>query len=232
MDSKKTLYLDEIDRFAKVDQAYWLELIRASERGEPNAPRRILASTNCDLDALSRAGQFDQELAHCLLRFVVTIPTLRERAEDFGSLVEHLSVSVSARMGRRRVTFSASALRLLQAQPWPGNVAQLHSIIEKLIAFAADGHVTKRCVISVLTDCPGSIDALRHSATERQRDALIAMLDATGGNLAEAARRMKMSRGAVIYRAQKFGLLGQRIRTDRPPRRARSSRAIDPAFDS
>jgi transcriptional regulator with GAF, ATPase, and Fis domain len=48
----------------------------------------------------------------------------------------------------------------------------------------------------------------------RQRDELIAMLDATGGNLAEAARRMSMSRGAIIYRAQKFGLLAKRLRAD------------------
>jgi transcriptional regulator with GAF, ATPase, and Fis domain len=46
----------------------------------------------------------------------------------------------------------------------------------------------------------------------RQRDELLAMLDSTGGNLAEAARRMEMSRGAVIYRAQKFGLLARRLR--------------------
>jgi transcriptional regulator with GAF, ATPase, and Fis domain len=44
-----------------------------------------------------------------------------------------------------------------------------------------------------------------------QRDELLSILDSTGGNLAEAARRMNLSRGAVIYRAQKFGLLARRV---------------------
>jgi transcriptional regulator with GAF, ATPase, and Fis domain len=59
---------------------------------------------------------------------------------------------------------------------------------------------------------PASIVSLRHEAMRRQREELITTLDATGGNLAEAARRLGMSRGAVIYRAQKFGLLAKRVR--------------------
>jgi transcriptional regulator of acetoin/glycerol metabolism len=108
------------------------------------------------------------------------------------------------------VVFTAPAVKLLQEQPWPGNVAQLANVIEKLVAFSADGLVTRRGVSCVLAESPATIPSLRQGALRRQRDELVATLDATGGNLAEAARRLSMSRGAVIYRAQKFGLLAKR----------------------
>ena len=48
---------------------------------------------------------------------------------------------------------------------------------------------------------------MRHARTRRQREELLRLIDETGGNLAEVARRLEMSRGGVIYRAQKFGLM-------------------------
>ena len=210
--SRKIVYLEEIEKFPLADQSYWLEVIRASEEGDVKAPRRILASTTCDLDALSRAIEFDPDLAHCLLRFVLVIPALRNRLNDMSILVDHLSRSIAFRIGRGRPTVSAPALKLLQAQPWPGNVAQLEGVIEKLIAFAPDSLITKQSVVSVLAECHGSVASLRQSAVQRQRNELVSVLDETGGNLAETARRLKMSRGAIIYRAQKFGLLSKRGR--------------------
>jgi DNA-binding NtrC family response regulator len=127
-------------------------------------------------------------------------------------LADSLSRRLSCRIGRAPVAFTAPALKLLQQQPWPGNVTQLAAVVEKLVAFSPDGLITKRLVSSILAESPASVASLRRDAVRRQRDELLAMLDSTGGNLAEAARRMEMSRGAVIYRAQKFGLLARRLR--------------------
>jgi transcriptional regulator of acetoin/glycerol metabolism len=91
-------------------------------------------------------------------------------------------------------------------------VSHLAAVVEKLVAFSPNGLVTRRIVSSILAESPASVDALRQVAQRRQRDELVGILDQTGGNLAEAARRMGMSRGAVIYRAQKFGLLAKQSR--------------------
>ena len=218
----KIVYLDEIDKFSKVDQAYWLERVRTSERGDPNSPRRVLASTTGDLDSLCRSTEFNADLAHCMLRFVIAVPPLRDRLADIPSLISHISMSIAARMGRRQPEFAASALKLLQSQSWPGNVAQLEGVLEKLVAFSPNSLIGKQSVITVLSESPGCVASLRQVAVQRQRDELVAVLDSTSGNLAEAARRMKMSRGAVIYRAQKFGLLSKRIRINSPRRGSRS----------
>src|SRR3989442_7468704 len=141
-DVSKTVYLDEIELHPRVDQAYWTERILESERAAANAPRRILVSTTSDLEGLSRRNEMDSKLAKTLLRFVVNIPPLRERSEDVIPLSQCLSLKASRQIGRPRVTFTGSALNLLQQQPWPGNVSQLAAVIEKLVAFSPNGLIT------------------------------------------------------------------------------------------
>ena len=211
-DASKTVFIDGLELHSRLDQAYWAQRILESEQSIGGAPRRVFASTTSDLELLLRRGEVDAKLAETVLRFVVNIPPLRERPEDVIPLAASLSHDLSRRIGRSHVTFTAPALKLLQQQPWPGNVAQLATAIEKLVAFSPDGLVTRRLVSSLIEETPASIVSLRQAASRRQRDELIAILDQTGGNLAEAARRMSMSRGAIIYRAQKFGLLAKRVR--------------------
>jgi len=211
-DVSKTVYLDNIELHSRSDQAYWNDRIRESEWSAESGPRRVFASTGSDLEMLVRRDEVDAKLAATLRRFVIHLPSLRERTEDVISLAESLGREISLRIGRTRATFTDSALHLLEQQPWLGNVSQLAMVIEKLVAFSPDGLITRRVVSSILAESPASVMALRRSARHHQREELLAMLDATGGNLAEAARRMNMSRGAVIYRAQKFGLLAKRVR--------------------
>lgn len=209
--ASKIVYIDQVELHSRADQAYWSERIIESELSRAGAPRRVLVSTSGDLEALSRRNELDAKLASLLHRFVVSIPPLRDRREDVIPLADNLSRRLSCRIGRAQVAFTAPALKLLQQQPWPGNVTQLAAVVEKLVAFSPDGLITKRLVSSILAESPASVASLRRDAVRRQRDELLAMLDSTGGNLAEAARRMGMSRGAVIYRAQKFGLLARRL---------------------
>ena len=210
-DVGKTVYLDDIERYSRADQAYWHDRIRDTESASRNASRRILVSTTADLLALVRKDEFDFDLANTLLRFVVTIPPLRERPEDLVPLCDALVRRISRKIGRSPACLTESAMDLLQKQAWPGNTSQLASVIEKLVAFSPDGLISNRTVSSLLAEAPASVVSLRQDALRRQRDELLSILDSTGGNLAEAARRMNLSRGAVIYRAQKFGLLARRV---------------------
>jgi len=83
----------------------------------------------------------------------------------------------------------------------------LAQVVEKLVAFSPSGDVTRERVREVLGESPDSVALLRHQRNQQQREELVALLESCGGNLAEVARRLEISRGAVIYRAQKHGLL-------------------------
>ena len=209
-DVGKVVYLDSVERLSLGDQHLWAQQIERTDREDAAAPRRILASTSADIAALARAGLFEAVLADRLAQFTVDLPPLRDRKEDISTLARALAGRVAARMGRARVLVTDPALQLLRMQAWPGNVRELEAVVERLVAYSQNGQITRSNVAAVFRECPSSVTALRVSAEKQQRDQLTELLSVTGGNLAEVGRRLGMSRGAVIYRAQKFGLLSKR----------------------
>jgi DNA-binding NtrC family response regulator len=203
-------YLHDIHGLTRAAQAYWLDRLDACRRGK--GPLRIYASTSEDLHALSRSGEFDSTLAARISRFAIELPPLRERIEDLAALSRALVEKAAVEMGRSQVRLTPPAIAALRCCAWPENLRGLQSTIEKLVAFAQKGRVTREDVHDVLNEGSTSVASLRLKTREQQRQELVSLLEESGGNLAEAARRINMSRGAVIYRAKKFGLLPDRLR--------------------
>jgi DNA-binding NtrC family response regulator len=208
-------FLDEIGRFSPAEQAHWFERLRAWD-AEAGAAPRVLASASEDLAERASASAFHPGLAERLQRFTILLPPLRERREDVAQLAPLIATRIGAAMGRPAVQLDRGALALLRAQQWPGNVRELAAILERLVAFSPDGAITRERVREVLGESPDSVDSLRLRREAQQREELIALLTACRGNLAEVGRRLGLSRGAVIYRAQKHGLL-PKPRPGRPP---------------
>jgi DNA-binding NtrC family response regulator len=200
-------YLDEVGGFTPAEQIHWFECLCESEGAEPGGAFRLFASTTEDISLRAREGSFHPVFAERLLRFQIPLAPLRERAGDIGLLASHLADRIGKAMGRERVRFDRSAVALLRSRAWPGNVRELAQVVEKLVAFSPTGDVTRERVREVLGEAPDSVTSLRHQRNRQQRKELVELLECCGGNLAEVARRMGVSRGAVIYRAQKHGLL-------------------------
>jgi DNA-binding NtrC family response regulator len=209
-DGRRAYYLEEVGRFAPAEQARWSELARRVEQGREDAPLRVFAASSIDLAGLVRSGDFDPVFATRLLRFTLDLPPLRERPEDVPDLARALADRAADRIGRRRVGLTAPAVHQLAAQSWPGNVRELATVVERLVAFCRGDRITRAEVAAVLDESPLGVVSSRRLRHRRQREELIALIDEAGGNLAEVARRLEMSRGGVIYRAQKFGLLPKR----------------------
>jgi DNA-binding NtrC family response regulator len=198
--------LDEVGRFSPAEQAHWFERVGATAV-DPAAAPRVFASASEDLTERAGAGAFHPGLAERLSRFTILLPPLRERLEDVAQLAPLIAARIGAAMGRPAVQLERGALALLRAQRWPGNVRQLAGVLERLVAFSPCGAITRERVREVLGESPDSVDSLRLRHEAQQREELVALLTACRGNLAEVGRRLGLSRGAVIYRAQKHGLL-------------------------
>ncbi|HEY8153148.1 MAG TPA: response regulator [Myxococcota bacterium] len=199
-------FLDEIGRFSAAEQAHWFERLRAAGAEAPGAPR-VIACASEDLAERASQGAFHPGLAEKLQRFAILLPPLRERLEDVAQLAPLLAARIGSAMGRPGVALDRGALALLREQQWPGNVRELAGVLERLVAFSARGVITRERVREVLGESRDSVDSLRLRREAQQREELVALLAACRGNLAEVARRQNLSRGAVIYRAQKHGLL-------------------------
>jgi DNA-binding NtrC family response regulator len=205
--AKGAVYLDEIGGFSRREQGRWARYAIECEKGEGKGRGRVIASTSENIEQMVRDGAFDAGLAQVLMRFTIDLPALRERVKDIPVLVESLAERIAKRMGRPSVVFSRGALRELQSATWLGNVRELAGAVEKLVAFAPRGRVDVSQVKAVLREAPTSVSSSRLARERAQEEELVRLIDETGGNLAEIGRRINMSRGAVIYRAQKFGLL-------------------------
>jgi DNA-binding NtrC family response regulator len=203
LDPRRSTLLEEVTHFTPVEQARWRDVLQ-SARG---VPASLYATSSEELAEAARCGAFDTALADALARFSIALPPLRERQGDLPELAAALAERACERLGRDSVAWSRPALRLLQAQSWPGNVRELAGAVERLVAFAGGARIERSHVEALFDESPRSVGAMRHARTRRQREELLRLIDETGGNLAEVARRLEMSRGGVIYRAQKFGLM-------------------------
>ncbi len=138
-----TLFLDEIAEMSPFMQVKLLRVLqeRCFERvgsGQTiSCDVRIIAATNRDLEVEVAAGRFRADLYYRLNVFPISLPPLRERAEDLPLLIEDLNLRLAAR-GFAPVTFSAAASAELAAHRWPGNVRELENLLERL-AVAASG---------------------------------------------------------------------------------------------
>jgi len=133
-----TLFLDEIATASLAVQEKILRVIEygSFERVGGNEAHhvdvRVIAATNADLPALAEEGRFRSDLLDRLAFDVVTVPALRERAEDIPLLAEHFARGMTRELGREVFQgFTAAALEQLMAYRWPGNVRELKNVVER-----------------------------------------------------------------------------------------------------
>ncbi|MEM8885255.1 MAG: sigma 54-interacting transcriptional regulator [Planctomycetota bacterium] len=211
-----TLFLDEIGEMSPTMQT---KLLRALQEGEvrkvgsttvEKVDVRVLSATNRDLRERVAEGAFREDLFYRLNVVGIRLPPLRERREDIEPLLQHFldQACIDARCEQKK--FSAAALKLLTAHSWPGNVRELQNEVKRLVALADD-------VIG-----PELLDNLRAGATKTpaasrgslagqtlkdlERQAIAETLKLTGGNKAETAKRLGISRRALYDKIEKYGL--------------------------
>jgi DNA-binding NtrC family response regulator len=138
-----TLFLDEI---GEIDPTIQSKLLRMLETGvfrrlggtkDLQANIRVVAATNRDLEAMSKAGEFRSDLYYRLSAFVIDTPPLRERRDDIPYLATHFiqNHNFSRRINKR---ISNEAIRRLTAYDWPGNVRELKNVVERAIILSRD----------------------------------------------------------------------------------------------
>jgi NtrC-family two-component system response regulator AlgB len=138
-----TVFLDEIGEISPGLQAKLLRFLqekrfeRVGETRTRIADVRIVAATNRGLEEEVKTGRFREDLLYRLNVVEVTVPPLRERAEDVLPLARRF-VAFFARQGRRQPPdLSVEAERVLLAYAWPGNVRELRNAIERALILAS-----------------------------------------------------------------------------------------------
>ncbi len=133
-----TLFLDEIATLSPAAQERLLRVVEYGELTRIGSNRvlkvdvRLVGATNEDLPSLVEAGRFRADLLDRLSFEVVTLPPLRERAEDIAVLASHFARRMAAELGWPRFPgFTKGVLEALESHSWPGNIRELKNTVER-----------------------------------------------------------------------------------------------------
>ena len=199
-----SLLLDEINRLAPDLQS---KLLRALEDkttrrlGATTSRRvdvRIIAATNAELASEVRDGGFREDLYYRLNVISLHLPALRERGDDVMLLAEAFVRKFSAQYGIPEPSLNADIRGTLLAHSWPGNVRELRNAIERALLLSPPGELSLSELTPAAAPAASSGDLpFPARLNDIVRAAARAMLDATGGNRSEAARRLGISRSRL-----------------------------------
>ena len=233
-----TLFLDEIGDMPMQAQTRLLRTLqsgrirRVGGRDEIAVDARIVAATNRDLVPMIAAGTFREDLYYRLNVVPITLPPLRERRDDIAALARHFLAQAAAE-GLPRRTLGASALALLERQPWRGNVRELRNVAYRLALMAREEVIDDEALAALLerdsrdatesspqadfaaavagflaAEPPGEGQLYDAALAAFERPLFAHALAATGGNQLRAARLLGINRNTLRKRLVELEMAG------------------------
>jgi two-component system response regulator AtoC len=220
-----TLFIDEIGDLPIGIQA---KILRALQSGDvqqvggktEHVDVRLIAATNRDLAAEAKAGRFREDLFYRLNVVPIRVPPLRERIEDIEPLVRTFITRYAERYGMGTVDIEDSLIDAMKTHAWPGNVRELENTVARLLALAPDDRLSLTLWRSLAEPTssqpngaggasgdPGPSHPLRARVESFERTIIADQFEAANKNQSETARRLGVSRPALIEKLHKYGLI-------------------------
>ena len=171
---------------------------------------RIVAATNRDLEHMVEEGSFRSDLYYRLNVFPITVPPLRDRAEDIPALANHFVTQCSRRMGRRPPVIPEAAVRALQEWNWPGNIRELQNVIERAVILSPDTTLVLP-LQDIQPRAPRTASSPKADMTfqDAERDTILRALRESAGVIAGpkgAAARLGLRRTTLQSKMRRLGI--------------------------
>ncbi len=217
-----TLFLDEIGDLGIALQSKLLRVLQEREFSPVGSDAvhsvdvRIIAATHRDLPQCVRDGTFREDLYYRLDVYTINVPPLRERLQDVPALASAFLADLLTEIDKPVQGFTAEALATLSHFAWPGNVRELRNAVERAL-------LSCRGELIDCKDLPGRLNegvavAANPESTapdtadldvwleERERNAILAALEASKGVQAQAARRLGITERSLWHRIKKLDI--------------------------
>ncbi|OHB87424.1 MAG: transcriptional regulator, partial [Planctomycetes bacterium RIFCSPHIGHO2_02_FULL_40_12] len=211
-----SLFLDEI---GEMNSHVQIKLLRVLETGRfervggertLESDVRIIAATNKDLDKEIEEGRFREDLYYRLNVINLKLPSLRERKEDIGLLIDSFLVKYSAKNKKDIKGFTSQSVKMLNNYNWPGNVRELENTIERAVVMA------KREFIEP-NNLPSNINVhsmktrretlhipLGSTMKEIEKKIILETLQTTKGSKSKAAKILGISTRKIEYKIKEW----------------------------
>jgi transcriptional regulator with PAS, ATPase and Fis domain len=217
--STGTIFLDEIGQMPPPLQPKLLRVLQEQEivRIGESVPRkidvRIIAATNQNLERMTEEGMFREDLYFRLAVVPVNIPPLRTRRDDIPLLLDHFFRRAKEKHGFQKLEMTREVGAVLSKYLFPGNVRELENLVERMVVLSDDNSLTLADVPDYITEPVQVFGNVKFelptdgiSLEEVESEIIRYALAKQNGNQSQAARYLGISRSALIYRMQKFGL--------------------------
>ena len=229
-----TLFLDEVGELPLPVQAKLLRALQSGEIQRVGTDTlitvdvRIVAATNRDLKQEVKEGRFRADLYHRLSVYPLPVPPLRERNNDYLLLAGYFLEKAQHQLGVAKLHIKQSAIDQLSLYEWPGNVRELEHVLSRaaLKAIAEQGRqqdivsidashlglqaesdsifIKEEVSASPLRNNPQQ--GLREQVDVYQHSLIMAALEQEQGNVAAAARRLKLDRSNLLRTMRRLGI--------------------------
>ncbi|HEX4651974.1 MAG TPA: sigma-54 dependent transcriptional regulator, partial [Granulicella sp.] len=223
-----TLFLDEAGEMSPAAQAKLLRVLaegkitRVGSTIARDVNVRVLVATHRNLLKEVEEGRFRQDLYYRLAIVPLTVPPLRERAEDIPELADYLLRQISSELKIGHCWLHPDVLRRLMSYSFPGNIRELRNLLERACILSNQSEIdwidlpepTAAQAATSRNDSVPSITALslpeefhlRSTLATWERSVIEQMLLKTKGAKAEAARRLGLSKSDLSYKLVKYGI--------------------------
>lgn len=213
-----------LDAMGLIGQPLQVKLLKYMESGtyrksgsdkEYSSRARIIASTGGDLEKRMREGVIRPDFYYQLTTFTIAMPPLRERRRDISALAKFFLQKHSKLRGKKVSAISTGAMNMLCAYHWPSNVRELENCIERAVIISAAPVIsesdlppslqTPQSTNTSKLKTEGNID-FEKMVSEFEREIIVEVLAANGGNAAAAARQLSVSRRILNYKIAQLGV--------------------------
>src|SRR5213592_2252984 len=219
-----TIFLDEIGDLHPALQAKLLHVLQDGEFSRIGGKStlavdvRVLAATNQDLERAVTEGRFREDLYYRLNVIHVFVPPLRERASEIPLLASYFVERHSRLFRREGFTVPPDVMEVLTKHNYPGNVREVENLVKRMIVLGdpslASAALAPRKLESLAAGPPRKLpvlspslkDGARQAARSAEREAIAKVLEDTRWNRVKAAKLLKISYRALLYKIKDVGL--------------------------
>jgi two-component system NtrC family response regulator len=211
-----TVFLDEIGEMPLPLQVKLLRFLqerkieRLGGRQQIHVDTRVIAASNKDLKADIAAGGLREDLYFRLSVVTITLPPLRDRAEDIGMLANAF-LRRACQEYRRKLRFSSDALSAVARYHWPGNIRELENAVRRA-SIMARGQFIEPADLGIPHPGPPERLSLREARNRVERQVVVDALTRTRGNISRAATELGVSRPTLHGLLEKHGIDSRELR--------------------
>jgi len=217
-----TIFLDEIGELDLSLQAKLLRVIQEKQFDRVGGSEliktdaRLICATHRNLWEEVKQKNFREDLYYRISSFPIMLPPLRQRKSDILLLAEHFLEKNGEELGKPKIRFSHKALDLLYNYPWPGNIRELENVIQRgMVLTEGQVFTEKELPISIQSHGYTETDNENQSLSFESQEMVIPLeklkenairhaLKTSNGNIAEAAKKLKIGRATLYRLADKY----------------------------